>query len=79
MRVEVLGAGCAKCRRQVKNVERAIEALGIEAEVAKVEDLEEMADRGVSLTPAVAVDGELVTSGRVAGVEELVGLLGSRT
>jgi small redox-active disulfide protein 2 len=78
MKVEILGAGCAKCKRQTKNVERAIEALGIDAEVAKVEDYGEIADRGVMVTPAVTIDGELVSSGRVADVEELKELLASR-
>jgi small redox-active disulfide protein 2 len=78
MLVEILGAGCAKCKRQTKNAERAIEALGIDARVEKVEDYGRIAERGVMVTPAVAIDGELVSSGRVASVDELKEMLGSR-
>lgn len=72
MKVEVLGTGCAKCKRLTKNAETAIKELGIEAEVVKVDDITEIMDRGVMLTPALAVDGELKVSGRVADVKEIL-------
>ena len=71
MKVEILGMGCAKCRRQTKNVERAVKELGLDAQVVKVEDIGEITERGVMVTPAVAIDGELRSSGRVVDVEEL--------
>ena len=55
MKVEVLGTGCARCKRLAKNVEAAIKDLGIEAELVKVDDITEIMDRGVMLTPALAV------------------------
>jgi len=75
MKVEVLGTGCAKCKRLAKNVEAAIKELGIEAELVKVDDITEIMDRGVMLTPALAVDGELKVSGRVADVKEIKEIL----
>ena len=75
MKVEVLGTGCAKCKRLMKNVEAAIKDLGIEAELVKVDDITEIMDRGVMLTPALAVDGELKVSGRVADVKEIKEIL----
>ncbi|MCM2465114.1 thioredoxin family protein [Methanoculleus oceani] len=75
MKVEVLGTGCAKCKRLTKNVEAAIKDLGIEAELVKVDDITEIMDRGVMLTPALAVDGELKVSGRVADVKEIKEIL----
>jgi len=75
MKVEVLGTGCAKCKRLTKNAEAAIKELGIEAEVVKVDDITEIMDRGVMLTPALAVDGELKVSGRVADVKEIKEIL----
>lgn len=75
MKVEVLGTGCAKCKRLTKNVETAIKDLGIEAELVKVDDITEIMDRGVMLTPALAVDGELKVSGRVADVKEIEEIL----
>jgi small redox-active disulfide protein 2 len=75
MKIEVLGTGCAKCKRLAKNVEAAIKDLGIEAELVKVDDITEIMDRGVMLTPALAVDGELKVSGRVADVREIKEIL----
>jgi len=75
MKVEVLGTGCAKCKRLTKNVETAIKDLGIEAEIVKVDDITEIMDRGVMLTPALYVDGKLKVSGRVADVREIKEIL----
>lgn len=73
--IEVLGTGCMKCKRLMKNVETAVRELGIEAEIRKVDDITEIMDRGVMLTPALAVDGEMKVSGRVADVKELKEIL----
>ncbi len=73
--VEVLGTGCMKCKRLVKNVEKAVKETGTEAEIVKVEDLNMIMDRGVMLTPALIIDGELKVSGRVADVKEISALL----
>ncbi|MDG6258138.1 MAG: thioredoxin family protein [Methanomicrobiaceae archaeon] len=75
VKIEVLGTGCAKCRRLVKNVEKAVADLGIDAEIIKVEDITAIMDRGVMLTPGLIVDGELKVSGRVADVNELKEIL----
>jgi small redox-active disulfide protein 2 len=75
VKIEVLGTGCMKCKRLMKNVETAVKELGIDAEIRKVDDITEIMDRGVMLTPALAVDGELKVSGRVADVKELKGIL----
>ena len=75
MRIEVLGTGCMKCKRLLKNVETAVKELGIEAEIKKVDDITEIMDRGVMFTPALAIDGEMKISGRVADVEELKEIL----
>jgi len=76
MKIEVLGTGCMKCKRQMKNVEKAVAELGIDAEIVKVEDITAIMDRGVMLTPAIAVDGELKVSGRVADVNEIKEIIG---
>ncbi|WP_292727554.1 thioredoxin family protein [Methanoculleus sp.] len=75
MKVEILGTGCARCKRLTKNAKAAIKELGIEAELVKVDDITEIMDRGVMLTPALAVDGELKVSGRVADVKEIKEIL----
>jgi len=73
--IEVLGTGCMKCKRLMKNVEIAVHELGISAEIKKVDDISEIINRGVMLTPALVVDGELKVSGRVADVKELKEIL----
>jgi small redox-active disulfide protein 2 len=74
-KIEILGTGCMKCKRLLKNVEIAAKELGITAEIRKVDDITEIMDRGVMLTPALAVDGEIKISGRVADVNELKEIL----
>jgi small redox-active disulfide protein 2 len=73
--IEVLGTGCAKCKRLMKNVEKAVADLGIDAEIVKIEEITAIMDRGVMLTPGLIVDGELKVSGRVADVNELKEIL----
>ncbi|HOT02742.1 MAG TPA: thioredoxin family protein [Methanolinea sp.] len=75
MKIEVLGTGCMKCKRLAKNVEQAVRELGVSADIQKVEDITAIMDRGVMLTPALIVDGELKVSGRVADVTEIKRIL----
>lgn len=75
VKIEVLGTGCMKCKRLMKNVETAVKELGIDAEIKKVDDITEIMDRGVMLTPALAVDGEMKISGRVGDVKEIKEIL----
>lgn len=71
MKIEILGTGCPKCRTTEKNVRKAVEELGIQAEIVKIEDLQQIIDRGVMLTPAVFIDGEAKIVGRVPSPDEL--------
>jgi len=71
LKVEILGTGCPKCEELAKNAEAAIKDLGLAAEVSKVTDIVEIADRGVMMTPALSVDGDIKLVGKVATVEEL--------
>ncbi|MFC2077765.1 thioredoxin family protein [Candidatus Bipolaricaulota bacterium] len=75
MKIEILGTGCPKCEALAKNVEDAVRELGLEAEIAKVTDIVEIADRGVMMTPALSVDGEIRLVGKVATAEDLKRLL----
>jgi len=75
VKIEVLGTGCPKCRRTIQNLQDAVKALGIQAEIVKVDDITEIMNRGVMLTPAVFIDGEAKVMGRVPTVDELKELL----
>lgn len=73
--IEVLGTGCMKCKRLMKNVEKAVKETGTEAEIVKIEDINAIMDRDVMLTPALIINGALKVSGRVADVKEITGYL----
>ena len=73
--VQVYGTGCHKCNQLESNARAAVEQLGIEADVVKVTDINQIASAGVMLTPALAIDGEVKVSQKVASVEEIEGWL----
>ncbi len=76
MKIEILGTGCPKCRALADAVTKAVADLSLQAEVVKVTDIDEIVNRGVTLTPALVVDGEIVAVGKVPSTEELKKLLG---
>jgi len=71
MKIEILGTGCPKCKKVSEVVGQAVKESGIEAEIIKVTDIKEIMNRGVMLTPAVVIDGEVKSAGKIPGVEEI--------
>ncbi len=65
LKIEVLGPGCPKCKTLEKNVREAVEEMGVEAEILKVEAIKDLAARKIMMTPGLAVDGETVSTGRL--------------
>ena len=76
VKLQVLGGGCEKCKTLAANAEEAAADLGIEYEMEKVTDLNEIMKHGVMVTPALVVDGEVKVVGKVASTKELQDLLG---
>lgn len=74
-KMQILGPGCPKCEQLAKNAEEAAKALGLEYELEKIKDLNQMMAMGVFMTPALVVDGEVKSVGKVPTVEELKSLL----
>ncbi|MHC1688197.1 MAG: thioredoxin family protein [Methanothrix sp.] len=70
-KIEILGTDCAKCKSLLKNVEKAVQELGMDAEVVKVNSIQEIMNRGIMMIPGLAIDGEIVLVGRSPSVEEL--------
>ena len=70
-KLQVLGMGCPKCGMLMENAEAAARGLGIEYELEKVTDIREIMNFGVMMTPALAVDGEVMVVGNVPSVEKL--------
>lgn len=78
MKIEILGTGCAKCNQLTENARAAVEDLGIEdCSIVKVQDFNEIAKRGVLMTPALLVDGKVKVIGKAASPEEISGYLRS--
>jgi len=77
MRVEILGTGCAKCNKLYQAAKEAVAAAGLDAEVVKVEDVTEIMKRGVMVTPALVVDGEVKLVGKVPKRAEIARMLGA--
>ena len=71
----VLGPGCPKCKATYNNVMEAIKQLGIEADVSKIEDIEEMMKYNVLTTPVLMIDDMIKIKGRVADINEIKQLL----
>jgi small redox-active disulfide protein 2 len=78
MKIEILGSGCARCKSAEKNVRKAVEMLGIEAEVVKIEDVQELVNRGIMTPPAIVVDGKIVMTGRVPSPDDVKKMLQGR-
>ena len=75
MEIKVLGTGCPKCKSLMKAVEEVVSESGLEATINKVEDINDIMQYGVMVTPALVVDGRVVASGKVPKKEELKKLL----
>ena len=74
-KLQILGAGCPKCRQLAANAEAAAKELGIECEIEKVTDVNEMMKMGVMFTPALVIDGSVKAVGKVPTVEEIKAML----
>lgn len=70
-KIQILGTGCPKCAQLAANAEEAAKELGIQFELEKVTNINEIMKFGVMMTPGIAVDGTVKASGKVAGVEEI--------
>ncbi len=77
MRIEILGTGCRKCNQLAANAKAAADKLGLDYELVHVTDLRQIAGYGVMMTPALAIDGQVKLTGKVAGEAELTTLLTS--
>ena len=75
-RIEVLGPGCSRCQETYRVVRHVAESAGLACEVVKVESFQRMAELGVLATPAIAIDGGVVFSGRIPKADEIRQLLG---
>ncbi len=73
--VQVLGPGCTRCKLVEENTRKAAKDIGLECEILKVTDITAIMHMGVMATPGIAIDGVVVSSGKVPSVEEIKKLL----
>ena len=71
MKIEILGMGCPKCKMLYENAKKAVQEKGVEAEVVKVKDMDKITDYGVMMIPALVIDGEVRSSGKIPTAEEI--------
>ena len=71
MKIQILGSGCPKCKQLMANAEQAVKESGVDAKVEKVSDLQEIMKFGVMMTPALVVDGEVKSAGKVLSAKEI--------
>ena len=71
MKIQILGSGCPKCKALAANAEKALQELGIAAEISKVTEIKDIMALGVMQTPALVVDGAVKSSGRLLSPEQI--------
>ncbi|AFV12114.1 redox-active disulfide protein 2 [Thermacetogenium phaeum DSM 12270] len=71
MEIKVLGTGCAKCKKLEEMVREVVGELGVDADIVKISDLNEILEYDIMMTPGLVVNGEVVCSGRIPKKEEI--------
>jgi small redox-active disulfide protein 2 len=71
MKIEILGMGCPKCKKLYENAQTAAKELNIQADIVKIEDLQQIISRGVMIPPALVIDGKVKTAGSIPDVAKI--------
>lgn len=71
MKIEILGTGCSKCEALTANVKKAVAQAGIFAQVEKVDDMIKIMEYGVMSTPALVINAEVKSTGKLLSIEEI--------
>jgi small redox-active disulfide protein 2 len=74
-KIQILGTGCAKCQKLADNTKQAADNLGLDYELEKVTDINDIMKFGIMSTPGLAVDGKVVLVGKVPAPADIEGLL----
>ncbi|MCX6344078.1 MAG: thioredoxin family protein [Armatimonadetes bacterium] len=74
-KLQILGMGCAKCAKLFDLTKEAADSLGLDYELEKISDIQQIMQFGVMMTPALAVDGEVKVVGKVPSVDEIKKLI----
>ena len=74
-KIQILGSGCPKCKKLSENAEAAARELGLEYALEKVTDIKEIMKFGVMVTPALVIDGQVKTAGKLLNIQEIKEML----
>lgn len=74
-KIQILGTGCPKCKKLAENAEAAAKELGVEYELEKVTQINDIMKMGVMMTPALVIDGDVKIVGKVASPEDIKAML----
>ena len=74
-KIQILGTGCPKCRKLAENAEAAAKSVGIEYEIEKVTNINDIMKFGVMMTPALVIDGRVKAVGKVPSLDEVKAML----
>ncbi len=75
MKIQILGTGCPKCKKLAETAETAAKELGLDYEIEKITEINEIMKFGVMMTPGLAVDGDVKVAGKVPTVDEVKRML----
>jgi small redox-active disulfide protein 2 len=71
MKIEILGTGCPKCKKLTEITKETLSELGIDAEIVKVDKIDDIIKYDVMMTPALAIDKEIKAAGRIPSKDEI--------
>jgi len=75
MKIAIYGTGCTKCKTLYDNAQKALGELGMAGQVCQVEDINAITTAGIMFTPAIAVDGQVKSAGKLLSVAEIKQLI----
>ncbi|MDD3923386.1 MAG: thioredoxin family protein [Endomicrobiaceae bacterium] len=71
MKIDILGTGCPKCKKLMELTTEAVNETGVHAEIKKIDQIKDIMNYGVMITPALAIDGKVVVAGKIPSKEEI--------
>jgi small redox-active disulfide protein 2 len=75
VKIQILGTGCARCKTLTANAEKAVQELGLRAEIEKVTAIQDIMKFRVLMTPGLVIDGQVKAAGRVLSTDEIKQML----
>jgi small redox-active disulfide protein 2 len=78
VKIQILGTGCPKCKKLTQHAEEAVAQMGLDCQVEKVTAMDQILSFGIMMTPGLALDGEVLSSGKVLSVDKIKEILDAK-